>query len=144
MRKRKMTPEERNLYRRYLIWCYKTTKEDLERIDRKFTQLDVDDFLLKEFHKAPELKDAARDKKFHVKVFAFQQYMEHKKKSAYADKYEEGRKGELKADYWYLRKRLDAVKKAVRSFLGSGELVKIEKAYEQEMISRILKAREHN
>lgn len=139
MRKKKMTPEERNLYRRYLLWCYKTTKEDLERIDRKFTQLDVDDFLVKELKKAPELKD----KKYHIKIIAFQQYMKHKGKSAYVNKYEEGRKGELKADYWYLHRRLDAVKKAIRSFLGGGELVKIERAYEEEMAERILKAREH-
>ena len=143
MRKKKITPEEKNLYRRYLIWCYKTTKEALERVDRKFTQLDVDFFLLKELGKAPELKDKIKEKKYHSKVVAFQQYIKHKEKSAYVDKYEQGHKGDFKADYWYLAKRLDAVKKAIRSFLGGGELGRIEKAYEEEMIARILKAREH-
>ena len=143
MRKKKMTPEEKNLYRRYLAWCYKTTKEELERIDRKFTQLDVDYFLLKEMDRSPELKDKAKEKKYYPKITAFQQYVKHKEKSAYADKYEQGRKGDFKADYWYLNKRLDAIKKAIRAFLGGGELGRIEKAYEEEMITRIFKAREH-
>lgn len=144
MRKKRMNPEEKNLYRRYLIWCYKTTKETLDRIDRKFTQLDVDDFILKELNKAPELKDKTKERKYRLKIIAFQQYMKHKEKSAYVDKYEQGRDGELKADYWYLYKRLEAIKKAIRSFLGGSELVKIEKIYEEEMIIRILKAREHS
>ena len=143
MQKKKVTPEDKRLYRRYLIWCYKTTKEALERIDRKFTQLDVDDFLLKELVKSPELKDKIKEKKYHPEIVAFQQYMKHKEKSAYADKYDQGKTGDLKSDYWYLKKRMEAIKKAIQAFLGGGELVKIEKAYEEEMTNRILKARDH-
>ena len=44
----RLSTEEKDLVRRYLVWCFKTTKEDLDRIDRKFTQLSVDRDMLKD------------------------------------------------------------------------------------------------
>ena len=41
-----MDKDSRNLKKRYLIWLYKTTKEALDRIERKFTQADIDKFIL--------------------------------------------------------------------------------------------------
>lgn len=46
MKKVKISYSQENLIRSYLIWCYKTTKEDLDRIDRYFTQVLVDRRLL--------------------------------------------------------------------------------------------------
>ena len=143
MRKKVITGDERKLYRRYLLWCYKTTRESLERVDRKFTQLAVDYFLLKELGRAPESKNTARDKKCQAQIVSFRRYVAHKEKSAYSDKYEAGRDGEWKAEYWYLQKRLEAVKKAIRFFLGKGELARMETLYDEEMVSRILQARDH-
>ena len=41
-----------NLKKRYLIWLYKETKEALDRVDRKFTQIEIDKFILEELQKA--------------------------------------------------------------------------------------------
>ncbi len=40
-----------NLKKRYLLWLYKETKETLDRVDRKFTQIDIDKFILEELQK---------------------------------------------------------------------------------------------
>ena len=40
--------EIKNLKKRYLIWFYKTAKEALDKIERKFTQTEIDKFILKE------------------------------------------------------------------------------------------------
>ena len=42
--------EIKNLKKRYLIWFYKTTKEALDKIERKFTQMEIDKFILKELN----------------------------------------------------------------------------------------------
>ncbi len=42
-----------DLKKRYLIWLYKETREALDRVDRKFTQLDIDKFILEELQSAP-------------------------------------------------------------------------------------------
>ncbi len=140
----KMTRDEKNLYKRYLLWCYKTTRESLERIDRKFTQLDIDKFVYDDICKCPELRDKSKEKKYQGKLVEFKQYITHKEKSAYVEKFERGKIPELKADYWYWDKRLKAIKKAVRHFLGARALTQIERAYEEEMERRILAAREHS
>lgn len=50
----------KKLKTRYLVWLYKTTKERLDRIDRKFTQLEVDRFILRELEK--DLRQFPHDK----------------------------------------------------------------------------------
>jgi len=40
------TQAHRDLIRRYLLWFFKTTKESFERIERKTTQLMVDEYVL--------------------------------------------------------------------------------------------------
>jgi len=46
--------DQKNLIRSYLVWCYKTTKEDLDKIDRYFTQNHVDNFILSRLKKLNE------------------------------------------------------------------------------------------
>ena len=132
--KKKMTPAEKNLIRRYLLWCYKTTKEGLDRIDRKFTQLAVDYRLLETL-----LKKRAPS----GKMEAFRKYIAQKEKEAGKLKYEDNAKGRLTADYQYLQCRLEAVEESIVFFLGKQELGTVESLYEKEMTRRILEAREH-
>jgi hypothetical protein len=47
------------LKKRYLIWLYKENREALDRVDRKFTQIDIDKFILEELQKR-----TIADKKF--------------------------------------------------------------------------------
>ena len=125
---------EKNLMRRYLVWCYKTTKEDLDRIDRKFTQLKVDEKILRELKKAYLKKD-----KF---VEEYKTYIANKKSDALKAKFE-GSNHTLAGSYVYLVRRLNAVERAIGFLLGKKELSKIISLYEEEMTRRILESREH-
>lgn len=124
---------EKRLIRRYLVWCYKTTKEDLERTDRKFTQLQVDYFILEYLEAlSGDLKDSlARH------LGEFRDYIAKKEESAASGKFQDPGKNILRAEYLYLRKRFEAVEKAVIHFLGKKELLTIQRLYEAEMTRRI-------
>lgn len=135
--------DQKNLVRRYLLWCYKMTKEELERIDRKFTQLEVDDFVLRDFHgQIKALKGKDREE-FSKKIDEFKVYMAKKKQNADLEKFSDIETKKLKPHYFYLEKRLSAIEKAITFFLGAGDLKKIRNLYDQEMTRRILESREH-
>lgn len=138
----KICQEDKRLIRRYLIWCYKTLKEELDRIDRKFTQLEVDDKVLKYLcaQRSPVKKG---DKTYHKLLDDFKTYIRRKEESSLGLKFVDGKKGPLEPRYQFLRDRLDAVEKAIVYFLSRKELKKIQGLYDAEMIKRILEAREH-
>lgn len=139
----KITPEQKKLIRRYLLWCYKTTKEELDRIDRKSTQLQVDYFMKGEFLKALETSVLEDMRPYQAKVDEFTAYIAEKEKNLSAAKFSDKIREEWQPQYWYLVKRLDAIKKAVRYFLGDKILKSIEALYEREMTRRIMESREH-
>ncbi|MDE1921125.1 MAG: hypothetical protein KGJ09_06835 [Candidatus Omnitrophica bacterium] len=114
----------RKLVGRYLLWAYKTTRESFERIERKTTQLLVDEYILGYFA-AHKLRVPAE----------FRAYIAQK------------RKDELKLrqdpQYVYLQNRMRAIEAAVRHFLGPKEPARMQALYEEEFTRRILEAREH-
>jgi hypothetical protein len=120
----------KNLKRRYLIWLYKAAKEALDRVERKFTQLDIDRFILAQLHRDPGLAKAG---KF---IAEFQAYIRNKEKEGAALKFE-GR--QLKPDYLFLVMKLRAIEKAIIKDLGKDALKEIKSLYEEEMTRRILK-----
>jgi len=122
----------KNLKKRYLIWFYKTTKEALDRIERKFTQLGVDKFILKELKKLDKTKKAD---KF---ITEFEAYIQNKEKEGLSLKYEYGN---LKPEYYFLVLKLSAIKKAIVKELGRDGLKEIRNLYEKEMTGRILSER---
>ena len=113
------------------MWCYKSTKEELDRIDRKFTQLAVDDFILGRL----SAKSGDERKILEKAIAEFKDYIAKKEESAAAEK--------STPKHAYLKDRLSAVEDAVKHFLGAQELAKIIALYEEEMTGRILQAREH-
>lgn len=123
---KKLSPEHKDLIRRYLLWAYKTTRESFERIERKTTQLVVDEYILK------QIKDAGTSNNF---IGEFEDYIKAKR----ADELK------LKADpqYVYLKNRLKAIEAAIKHFLGVKELNTIHSLYEKEFTNRILQARDH-
>lgn len=121
----------KNLKKRYLIWLYKMAKEALDKVERKFTQLEVDRFLLKELEKHKELKKFSDE---------FKAYMENKEKEGLGLKYE-GKN--LKPEYLFLEEKLKAIEKAITKELGKDALAEIKQLYEKEMTERILKSVEH-
>ncbi|MCA9398213.1 MAG: hypothetical protein KC618_00575 [Candidatus Omnitrophica bacterium] len=137
--RKKLTPKEKNLTRRYLIWCYKTTKEDLDKIDRYYTQLPVDRFVLDQLKKEKDYKN----KEYRSLVDGFADYMDKKKANVDEKKFSDKKCLHLKTDYLYLKNRFQAIERAIIRFLGKTQLAKIEELYELEMTQRILSARDH-
>ncbi|MCA9406907.1 MAG: hypothetical protein KC684_10240 [Candidatus Omnitrophica bacterium] len=137
--RKKLTPKEKNLTRRYLIWCYKTTKEELDKIDRYYTQLPADRFILDQLKKSKDYKD----KNYRALVDGFSDYMDKKKANVDEKKFSDKKCAHLKTEYLYLKNRFQAIERAIIRFLGKTQLAKIEELYEVEMTQRILSAREH-
>lgn len=134
--------EKKDLTSRYLVWCYKMTKEELDRIDRKFTQLEVDRVILKELNKGIVAAKDGRDA-YLRKIAEFEGYIAKKESDAKKEKYISGKKDQLQPNYFYLTQRLAGIKKAIKSLLGLKQLAAIERSYEAEMTRRILESREH-
>ena len=123
-KKIQLSLDHKDLIRRYLLWAYKSTRESFERIERKTTQLMVDEYILGHLTK---------NKSVVPKEF----------KAYIADK----RKDELKLkshpQYVYLGDRLAAIEAAIKHFLGAKELDHMRKLFEGEFTRRILEARDH-
>jgi hypothetical protein len=124
----------KNLKKRYLIWLYKTTKETLDKIERKFTQLEIDKFILK------ELIRLDKDKKIKKHIREFENYIQNKEKEGLGLKYEFG---QLKPGYCFLVLRLKAIESSIVKELGKNALKEIKALYEKEMSERILRSTEH-
>ena len=133
MRKKgKLNAGRQHLIRRYLLWAYKSTKESFERIERKTTQLTVDEFILKYLFKH----------KYEIPP-AFKTYISDKRKDELKLKFVDGDKQKLHPEYVYLKDRLEAIEAAIAYFLGAKELRQIQELYEKEFTRRILEARDH-
>ncbi|MFA5319745.1 MAG: hypothetical protein WBE75_01195 [Candidatus Omnitrophota bacterium] len=128
------------LERRYLLWLYKTTKEAFDRYERKFTQLEIDGFILEEVsRKCREayLPDEKED--MEVRLEAMRAYVSDKENACLKFKYQ-GKK--TNPEYLFLDIKLQAVEKAVIKKFGKEGLRRIKALYEQEMAERILHARD--
>jgi hypothetical protein len=124
----------KNLKKRYLIWFYKTAKEALDKVERKFTQAEVDRVILKELKKA--------DKVGLVETFTrqFEEYIRKKEQDGLNLKFENKK---VKPQYLFLALRLQAIEKAIVKELGLKALEEIKLLYEIEMTERILRSTEH-
>ena len=141
--KHKLTDNEMNLIRRYLVWCYKTTKEDLDRIERYYTQNIIDNFLLDKHIHSKEFQSADANLGYKKMVEEFEEYKIEKLKKADQKKYTNKKSEKLSPEFIYLRNRLEAVEKAICHFLSEKDLCDIQRFYEEEMTGRILKAVDH-
>ena len=134
-KKKALTVEQKALVRRYLIWAYKTTRESFERIERKTTQLVVDDYLVGQLLKSPS-KQSRR-------VSEFKQYIANKRQDEIKLKYAGEGKAAFDPEYLYLKDRLDAIKQGITYFLGKNAIKGIEQLFEKEFTRRILESKEH-
>jgi len=128
------------LKRRYLLWLYKTTKEAFDRYERKFTQLEIDRFILEEVSRECReefLPDEKRDMEAGLK--AMRTYVADKENACMKLKYQ-GKKTD--PEYLFLDIKLQAVEKTVIKELGRKELQRIKALYEQEMAERIIHSRD--
>ncbi|MEK6568156.1 MAG: hypothetical protein AABZ27_05430 [Candidatus Omnitrophota bacterium] len=133
--------DEKNLRVRYLTWLYKTTKEAFDRYERKFTQIDIDGFVLREMEKELKGSYMPQEKKSLEKlVNDFRLYIAEKEKACLKLKYK-GKK--IDPEFIFLDVKLNAIEKAVIKELGQEGLNKIKEAYHQEMIKRIIEEKEN-
>lgn len=141
--KKKLTQNQKQLIRRYLIWFYKTIKEELDRVDRKFTQVMVDNFVLAQTRKASKSIPASLSEEYLGAVAGYSDYIEKKKNDGIKEKFVDATQKVPQAQYLYLANRLKAVEQAIVFFLSKRELEVIRAQYEEEMTSRILQSKEH-
>lgn len=133
----------KDLIRRYLIWSFKATKESFERIERKTTQLRVDEFVLEHIKTKGQGGLVSNRMKYDDLVKEFEAYIKAKRVDELKLKFSDGKKKSLHPQYVYLKNRLQAVEAAIRHFLGEKGLREIRTLYEKEFSTRILQAREH-
>lgn len=132
--------DEKNLRIRYLTWLYKDTKEAFDRYERKFTQLEIDEFILKEMEKELKGSYLPQEKRALEKlVNDFKNYIAEKEKACLKLKYK-GKK--IDPEFIFLDVKLDAIEKAIASEFGKCALDKIREAYHSEMLRRIMEQKE--
>ena len=129
--------DARNLKFRYLLWFYKTTKEEVDRIERKFTQLDIDRAILKHIKQKVGPKAQSKVRGY---IEEFKKYVDKKEKDGKVLKYE---KQGLRADYYFSTLKLGVIEKVIAEELGGDAKRQIKSLYEEEMRKRILENREH-
>lgn len=125
--------DKKNLKKRYLVWFYKTTKEAFDKIERKFTQLEIDAFVLKGLKKE-------KNRKIENLTDGFEAYIKKKEAEGLSLKFD---KENLRPEYEFLSLKLKAIEKAIKQELGDKALKEIKFLYEEEMTERILKSTEH-
>ncbi len=138
----KISASHKDLIRRYLLWAYKTTKESFERIERKTTQLMVDEYILKALKQNTRC-EAAVQKDYQKFIEEFEQYIARKKEDEVKQKFADGSRKVLHPQYIYLERRLLVIEGAIKYFLGPDTLKTMKELYEKEFTNRILQAREH-
>jgi uncharacterized protein YdiU (UPF0061 family) len=129
-----------SLKKRYLIWLYKVTKEAFDTYERKFTQLEIDEYLLRETEKILKGSYLPHEKKALEKlVNDFRDYIAQKEKDSLELKYK-GKK--INPEFIFLDAKLEAIESAITKELGKKALEEIKSLYEKEMIRRILESTE--
>jgi hypothetical protein len=132
--------DRKNLQFRYLLWLYKTSKEEFDLIERKFTQMDIDRMILRYMagHGDSLLKKESTPRKF---LKDFKNYIDKKEKEGVELKFE-GKK--LKPEYHHLSLKLEAIEKTIVAECGQRGLRRIKALYEHEMRRKIMEAQKHS
>jgi hypothetical protein len=132
--------EIKNLKFRYLLWLYKTTKEEFDLIERKFTQIDIDKKMMRYMKEHFDSRNLKRKNEARKLLKDFKEYIDKKEKDGQGLKFE-GRK--LQPEYYHLALKLEAIEKTIDKELGVGALKKIKELYEHEMRRRIIESRDY-
>jgi acyl-CoA hydrolase len=131
----------KNLKERYLVWLYMTTKEAFDRYERKFTQLDIDEFILKEVENGFKNAYLPNEKKALEKyVNDFRDYIGDKEKLCLQLKYKNKR---VNPEFLFLYVKLGAIEKAIIKELGKKAFEEIRLYYQDEMIDKISRGVKH-
>lgn len=123
--------ESIKLKTRYLVWLYKTAKEAVDRVDRKFTQLEIDRqiraILFKEINLSAEKKSLEKFLK------ELDEYIAKKETEAQSLK---------NPAYAFHKLKLAAIERSIECLLDKKALEEIKELHQQEMLRRIIEAKE--
>jgi hypothetical protein len=127
--------DKKSLYKRYLFWLYKTTKDELDKIDRKFTQLEVD----KRLEKILMRKAGAWGRRTREGILPFlkewQEYIFAKESDAQKLRFSED--GHVNPGYLFLCLKLEAIKDIIKATAGKKGLLEFKRLYEESAMKRI-------
>lgn len=126
----------KSLHKRYLLWLYKMTRDELDKIDRKITQLDIDRRIEKILNKKVSLLPQDSKKALEPDLREWKEYIFQKESDAQKLKFNED--GSIAGNYLFLRLKLQAVVDEVRARLGKNELARFKRLYEETCVARIL------
>jgi hypothetical protein len=124
-----MQRAHKSLMKRYLFWLFKTTRDELDKIDRKFTQLEVDRSMQKVFLK----KKGGALTPF---IDEWGRYMAGKEADAKKLKFDDA--GGVLASYSFLRLKLKAIESVADRRFGPRLMRQFEKIYEDAAMKNIL------
>ncbi len=129
-------PDEKRLHGRYLLWLYKMTREEIEKVERKFTQLAVDRELEADLARASA--GLAQEARQGVAAFLeeWRTYIAQKESDARKLKFDD--RGRVAGKYLFLTLKLEAVEAAIRRREGAKGLNRIKALYEEMCVRRIL------
>lgn len=131
----------KNLKKRYFVWLYKTTKEEFDKYERKFTQVEIDKDILIEMENTLMGSYLPHEKAALEKMInSFQEYISTKEKACLELKYQGLR---TNPEFIFLDVKLNAIEKLIIKELGRKALEEIKALYEKEMTLRILRSTEH-
>lgn len=125
----------KNLKFRYLLWFYKTAKEEFDGIERKFTQLEIDKKIIENMREKmrllePELKNGLAN--------YFKEFKKYISKKGYEGNALKFEKESLRPEYRFLTLKLKAIEEIIVRELGEDIKDEIKALYEEEMKKRIL------
>lgn len=127
--------DARSLQKRYLFWLYKTTKDELDRIDRKLTQLDVDREMLDIFRRDKGAEDSAHSG-LQAPVKDWENYIAHKEADARKLLFDD--EGRVLASYYFLRLKLKAILGVTRRRFGAATVRHFKRYYEEASMKLIM------
>ncbi|MFA5038588.1 MAG: hypothetical protein WC732_02785 [Candidatus Omnitrophota bacterium] len=130
-------PEDRDsLYKRYLFWLYKNVREECDRVDRKFTQLDIDGEIADFFERSLVSLSEREREEIAPFVKEWNSYVVQKKDDAGQMKFTPAQG--LKPEYVFLRLKLKAIESLIIRRLGRKGLKSFKRMQEQSALQGIL------
>jgi hypothetical protein len=118
--------DKKSLYKRYLFWLYKTTRLGLDKVDRKFTQLDID-------RKIEKILSAKKGISAPLKEW--KEYILSKESEALKSKFSSD--GSLDPEYRFLCLKLEAVEAITKKMFGANMLAEFKSLCEDAAMSLI-------
>lgn len=124
------------LSKRYLLWLYKTTKEELDKIERKFTQLEIDREIEKLLEKEAKLLGAATREGVAPHLKAWREYVFEKESEAQKLKF--GDDGQPQPEYLFLHLKLKVVERVATARFGRKAFHEFKEICEAAAVHRIV------